>query len=89
MDTTLMPARQGQICKIVSEVADFEPGEVYIVTEDPADFDPDENITIVGLKDLQRNVKNPELAERLAVQKKNLVVVGEDLTAYVQSWNQR
>jgi len=88
MNSTLMPARPGQICKIVSDVADQEPEEVYIVAEDPADFDSDEDILVVNLKDLQRNVRNPENAERLPVRKDELVVVAEDLEGYIKTWNE-
>jgi hypothetical protein len=89
MDSTLMPSKPGQICKIVSDIADMEPEEVYIVTEDPSAFDNEDEIMVVNLKDLQRNVKNPDNAERIPVRKDELVVVGDDLTAYVQSWNNK
>jgi hypothetical protein len=89
MNSTLMPTIPGQICKIVSGVADMEEEEVYIVTEDPAEFDDDDEILVVGLTDLQRNIKDPQLAERLHVRKADLVVVGNDLTSYVDSWNKK
>jgi hypothetical protein len=89
MNSMLMPTKAGQICKIVSVFADMEQQEVYIVTEDPLDFKEDDEILVVALNELQRNVKNPENAERLPVRKEQLVVVGEDLTSYVQSWNNR
>lgn len=84
---TLMPTKPGQICKIISAVADMEPEAVFIVAEDPADFDAEDDILVVNLKELQRNVKQPENAERIAVTKNELVVVAEDLSAYVQTWN--
>lgn len=84
---TLMPTKPGQICKIISDVADMEPEDVFIVAEDPADFDAEDDILVVNLKELQRNVKQPENAERIAVTKNELVVVAEDLSAYVQTWN--
>lgn len=82
-----MPAKPGQICKIVSDVPDMEEREVYIVAEDPADFEDDEEIAVVALTELQRNVKNPDNARRIQVAKDQLVVVAEDLEAYVLSWN--
>jgi hypothetical protein len=87
MNSTLMPSKPGQICKIVSAVADMEPVDVYIVTEDPSEFDDEDNILVVNLKDLQRNIKNPDNAERIPVRKIELVVVGDDLNTYIQSWN--
>ena len=87
MDNLLMPERPGQICKIISDVPDMESEDVYIVAEDPAQFDAEDDILVVGLKELQRNVANPEKAERIAIPKNELVVVGEDLTSYVHSWN--
>ncbi|MEO7214545.1 MAG: hypothetical protein ABIX36_17195 [Mucilaginibacter sp.] len=87
MDNLLMPERPGQICKIISDVPDKESEDVYIVTEDPAQFDGDDNILVVNLKELQRNVAHPGNAERIAIPKNELIVVGEDLTSYVHSWN--
>lgn len=89
MNSTLMPTKPGQICKIVSGIADMEPEDVYIVTEDPSGFENDDDIMVVNLKDLQRNLKNPANAERIPVRKEELVVVGDDLTAYVQSWKDK
>ena len=89
MKSTLMPTRPGQMCKIVSSVADLEPDEVYIVAEDPADFNGDDEIQVVNLKDLQRNIKHPEEAERLPVRKDELVVIAEDLESYIKSWNDK
>jgi hypothetical protein len=87
MDNLLMPVRPGQICKVISDVPDKESEEVFIVTEDPSAFDADDDILVVNLKELQRNIRNPENAERLGIPKNELVVVGEDLDSYVRSWN--
>jgi hypothetical protein len=87
MHTILMPTKCGQICKIVSEIPDMEEEDVFIVSEDPADFDNDDEILVVGLKELQRNIKNPDNAERISVRKDQLVVIGDDLETYIQSWN--
>jgi hypothetical protein len=87
MDISLIPARPGQICKIISETPDMEQAEVYIVSEDPAVFDDDDEIMVVSLTELQRNVKNPHNAERIPVRKNQLVVVSDDLEDYVASWN--
>lgn len=87
MDISLIPARPGQICKITSSVPDMEEEEVFIISEDPADFSDDDEIMVVGLKELQRNLKDPDNAERISVRKDQLVVVAEDLPGYIQSWN--
>jgi Tfp pilus assembly pilus retraction ATPase PilT len=87
MDTSLIPSKPGQICKIISQIPDNEPEEVFIVSEDPADFENDDEIMVVNLKELQRNIRQPENAERINIRKDQLVVVGEDLTSYVKSWN--
>ena len=87
MDISLIPGKAGQICKIVSDIPDMEEHEVYIVAENPVDFGDEDEIMVVALKELQRNIKNPELAERIPVRKDELVVVGEDLESYVRSWN--
>lgn len=89
MDISLIPVKPGQICKVVSPIPDMEEYEVYIVAEDPADFGNEDEIQVVALGELQRNQRNPDRAERIAVRKDNLVVVGEDLESYVLSWNNR
>ncbi|WP_345955271.1 hypothetical protein [Mucilaginibacter sp. PAMB04168] len=89
MDISLIPVKPGQICKIVSDVPDMEEEEVYIVAEDPADFNEDDEILVVGLKELQRNARNPDNAERIGVRKDQLVVVAVDLESYIHSWNDR
>jgi hypothetical protein len=87
MDISIIPSRPGQICKIVSDIPDMEEEEVFIISEDPADFDNDDEILVVGLKELQRNIKNPDNAERIGIRKDQLVVISDDLETYVQSWN--
>ena len=89
MDTSLFPTRPGQICKIISVVPDMESDGVYIVADDPADFNDDDELLVVDLKELQRNVRNPDHAERISVRKDELVVVGEDLESYIKSWNDK
>lgn len=84
---TLMPTKSGQICKIISAIADMEPEDVYILVEDPMDFDEDDDVLVVNLKDLQRNVRQPDRAERIPVTKNELVLVGEDLASYIHDWN--
>ncbi|BAU51883.1 hypothetical protein [Mucilaginibacter gotjawali] len=84
---TLMPTQPGQICKIVSAIPDLEAEEVFIVTENPADFEDEDEIRVVSLTQLQRNIGNPDNAERISVAKNELVVVAENLEAYVKSWN--
>jgi len=87
MDINLMPNKPGQICKIISPIPDIEPEEAFIVSEDPAPFENQDEILVVSLTELQRNIRQPENAKRLSVRKDQLVVVSEDLTAYVHSWN--
>jgi len=89
MDLTLMPTKPGQIVKIISDVPDLEPSDVYIVSEDPSVIAEDDDVIVVSLKELQRNVRNPENAERIPVRKHQLVVVSEDLTTHVRSWNDK
>jgi|GEM_PF-1572139 len=88
MNPSMKPSRPGQICKIVSDIPDMESDQIYIVAEDPADFDADDEILVVNLKELQRNVKNPGAAARESVRKDELVVISDDLESYVRSWNE-
>jgi hypothetical protein len=89
MDTSLFPTRPGQICKIISVVPDMESDRVCIVADDPAGCNNDDELLVVDLKELQRNVRNPDQAERISVRKDELVVVGEDLESYIKSWNNK
>ena len=89
MDISLIPARPGQICKIVSDIPDKESDQVYIVAEDPAGFVGDEEIEVVELKELQRNIKNPGAAVRERVSKNQLVVISENLESYISTWNEQ
>ncbi len=75
MDLTLMPTKSGQIVKIFSDVPDLESSELYIVSEDPSDIADDDDVFVVSLTGLQRNINNPDKAER---RKNHLVVVSED-----------
>ncbi|MBB5396697.1 hypothetical protein [Mucilaginibacter sp. AK015] len=85
----ITPSRAGQICRIACPLEDEDPQEVFIIAEDPSPFSDEDDIYIVSLKDLQRNISTPQLASQVAVQKKDLTVIAEDIAAYVDSWNQR
>ena len=86
MNTTLLPTRQGQICKLVNQQSD----EVYIVTEsDPSSYHNDATIDTVTLNDLQRNISQPSLAPRKLIKKSDLEVIADDLKTYVESWNKQ
>lgn len=89
MEMTLMPTKPGQIVKIICNVPDLESSDVYIVSEDPIDIADDDDVLIVRLKELQRNIRNPKKAERISVKKDQLVVVSEDLASHIQSWNDK
>lgn len=87
METQIIPTQAGQVCKTITSLEDERPDDVYIVTEDPAVINNADEIEIVKLKDLQRNIKDPSNAEKRKVSKNNLTVVGEDLQQYIASWN--
>ena len=87
MDFSITPSRPGQICKIISDIPDMESDQIYIIAEDPAGFGDDDEILVVNLKELQRNVKNPDAATRESVRKDELIVISEDLENYIRSWN--
>ncbi|MFS2187257.1 hypothetical protein ACCC92_11335 [Mucilaginibacter sp. Mucisp84] len=89
MDLSIIPSRPGQICKIVSDIPDLESDRVYIVAEDPVDHADDDEILVVDLKELQRNIKDPDAAARESIRKDELVVISEDLENYIRSWNDR
>ncbi|MVN91462.1 hypothetical protein [Mucilaginibacter aquatilis] len=85
----MIPDRPGQICKMVSVVPDIKSDQVYIIAEDPSGFADDEEILVVNLRELQRNVKYPDAAARESVRKNELVVISENLENYIRSWNDR
>lgn len=89
MDMTLMPTKPGQIVKIISDVPDLESADVFIVSENPSEIADDDDVLVVNLKELQRNIRTPEKAKRISVRKDQLVVVSEDLASHIQSWNDK
>jgi hypothetical protein len=84
--TTIIPTKQGQVCKIINPLPDEKSDEVYLVCEDPSIFDDDGTIYITSLKELQRNIKNPELAEQFGITKNELTVIAEDIESFIYSW---
>lgn len=78
---------QGQICKIIKPLADENPEDVYIISEDPTPFDLDDSIYVTNLKDLQRNLNNPHLTPAVAINKGDLAVVADSLEEFILSWN--
>jgi len=87
MNDQVIPTKQGQICKLVKPYPDENPAESYLVLEDVSDYADNAIIYVVSVTDLQRNIHNPTASPRKAVTKKELTVVAEDLTSYVESWN--
>lgn len=85
---TVFPSSEGQICRILNVLADENPEDVFIVTEDPTPFEDDENIYIVNLKDLQRNVRNPSIIPQISIAKNELIVIAKNLEEYIKSWNE-
>ncbi|MBS1519866.1 MAG: hypothetical protein JST50_02625 [Bacteroidetes bacterium] len=83
MENQIIPTKAGQICTKENDTT----GDVYIITEDPLLIDDNEEITVVRLGDLQRNVNDPSKAPRKKVVKRILSVVGEDLEDYIDSFN--
>ena len=82
-----IPRQPGQICKISNPLNEEESKDVYIIAEDPQPFDDDDTIYVVALKELQRNVRNPDSAPQIPVTKNELIVVAENLEDYIKSWN--
>lgn len=82
-----LPTQPGQICQIVHPMKDENPDDVYIIAEDPAPFDPEDEIYIVNLRELQRNVNNPAASPQIQVVKGDLNVIAPNLDAYIKSWN--
>lgn len=59
----------------------------YIVLDNPLQHGDTDPINVVSLKDLQRNINNPEKASKRLVPKNDLTVIGENLESYVLAWN--
>ena len=87
MQNNILPTKQGQICKIINPSPDENPAESYIITDNVSEYNDDSIIYIVSITDLQRNIANPTLTPRKSVKKSELKVIAEDLTSYVESWN--
>ena len=88
MSNQTIPTTQGQIVKIINPLPDENHAETYLILEDLTDYSNDTVIYVVSLTDLQRNISNPMLAPRKAIKKSELILVAEDLTSYVETWNQ-
>ena len=88
MNDQVLPTKQGQICKFVKLLPDENPAESYIILEDLTSYADNAIIYVVSITDLQRNISNPTIAPRKAVTKSELVFVAEDLTSYIESFNQ-
>ena len=82
-----MPTLPGQICQILTPMEDENLSDVYIVAEDPSPFDLDDDIYIVNLRELQKNLDNPSGASQIAIPKSDLNVIAENLDEYIRSWN--
>ncbi|MGZ3765943.1 MAG: hypothetical protein ACXVA2_14840 [Mucilaginibacter sp.] len=81
------PSAEGQVCKILNVLVDENPEDVYIVAEDSSVFDNDENIYVVNLSDLQRNIHRPEFTPQISITKNELTVIADNLEEYIKSWN--
>jgi hypothetical protein len=82
-----LPTQAGQICEILHPIHDENPDDVYIIAEDPAPFDPEDEIYIVKLRDLQKNLNNLSAAPQIQVAKSDLNVIANNLEEYIKSWN--
>jgi len=87
MENRVIPTQAGQVCKTLVSLENEKQDDVYIITVDPALFDEEDAVEIVKLKDLQRNINDPDRAPRIKTSKVNLIVVGENLTEYINNWN--
>lgn len=87
MTEAIIPTHSGQICRIRSPFEDEDPADVYIVAEDPQPFDMNDDIYVVNLKDIQRNLSNPHIVPQLAVAKNELTVIADNIEKYVAGWN--
>ncbi len=68
-------------------MADENPAETYLITEDVSVYSDDATIYVVSITELQRNIATPAFAVRKPIKKSDLSVIADDLTTYVQSWN--
>lgn len=83
------PTKKGQICEKIDSDTEQKSEDVFIVVDDPTLFTDDDKITVVALNDLQRNIANPDLTNKTLVTKKNLNLIAEDLSSYIESWNSK
>lgn len=83
------PQFEGQICTIINPLDDENPEDVYVIAEDPAPFDSDDDIYVLNLNDLQRNINNPVTCQQIPVAKNELNVIADNLQDYISSWNRR
>lgn len=84
---TKLPTKEGQICEIIDPATGQKSEDVFIVVDNPQLYSNDDKIRVVALNELQRNTANPDMAERILIPKNTLNILAEDLTAYIESWN--
>ena len=89
MNQQMTPTRQGQICKFIVPLDVERDYEAYVLTDDPSQMSDEDTIHVVSISDLQRNIRNPNLATRIPAMKKDLFVIAEDLESYVASFNEQ
>lgn len=83
----IIPTKEGQICRLLNPMEDENPSDIYIVVENPTSFDADDNIYVVNVRELQRNLGRPELTPQIAVLKNELTVISDNLNEYIKTWN--
>jgi hypothetical protein len=83
-----LPSKQGQICRKLVLQDGENADDVYIITDFVIAESEDSPVTVVSLSELQRNITNPDNVPRIGIAKGNLQVVAENLSSFVESWNE-
>lgn len=82
-----IPTTEGQICEVIDPTTGQKSEDVFIVIDNPQLYSDSDKIRVVALNELQRNAANPNLAKRILIPKNILNTLAENLTAYIESWN--
>jgi len=85
----ILPTKQGQIVVIANPLPDEDPNEQYLVAEDPSPYGVDKKILLYSITEIQRSQAKGGIPFGTSVQIGDLHVIGENLEAWVESWNNK
>lgn len=85
----VIPTKQGQIVRIFKPLPGEDPNEDYLLSEDPTPYDSNRRLLVYSITEIQRAKHLGTAPFGDQIPKGDLTVVGESLTEWVESWNNK